>query len=87
VEHGLGPGEARDLAAAVRAVSPGAPPRCLPFYGAAYAAFEGGRWALAAADGGLDAEEAGRRRRAVERYRGALRSTLQGREDRAETPS
>jgi hypothetical protein len=76
LEHDLDPGDARALAEAVRARTRGAPPRCLTFFRVAYAAFEAGRWALAAGDAGVEAEEALRRRREAARYRDALRQSL-----------
>jgi hypothetical protein len=76
VELGLSPGEAAALAGAVRDVSPGAPPRCLPFYVAAYTAFEAGRWAAAADEATIDPDEARRRRGEAVRLADALRRTL-----------
>jgi hypothetical protein len=76
VELGLGAGEAEALARAVREASPGAPPSALPFYRAAYAAFELGRWVLAAGDPGLDGAEATRRRAEAARLSDALRDAL-----------
>jgi hypothetical protein len=76
VELALSADETTSLAAAVRAAAPGAPPSCLPFYRAAYAAFEVGRWTLAASDPGLAPDEAQRRRREAGRLARALRAAL-----------
>src|SRR6266540_1888988 len=65
-----------ELARAVRAAAPGAAPRCLPFYEAAYAAFELGRWTLAAADPDLDDGERVWRRGQAGRLAAALRRVL-----------
>lgn len=73
LELALDAGEAADLAVAVRTASPGAPPRCLPFFLVVYAAFEAGRWAAAAAEPGTSPEEAARRRAEAIRLAGALR--------------
>jgi hypothetical protein len=76
VELGLGPREEAALARAVRDAAPGAPPSCLPFYRAAYAALEVARWTLAAADPGLDFAEAERRAAEAARLGEALRAAL-----------
>jgi hypothetical protein len=76
VELGLDAGETERLARAVRAASAGAPLSTLPFYRAAYAAFELGRWTLAAGDAGVDAAEAARRRAEAARLAAALRDAL-----------
>jgi hypothetical protein len=78
VELELGADETERLAAAVRAAAPGAPPRTLRFLRAAYAAFEAGRWTLAARDGGLEPDERRRRNREADRLRDALRHALSG---------
>ncbi|HEX9307360.1 MAG TPA: hypothetical protein VF894_07715 [Anaeromyxobacter sp.] len=85
VELDLSPDERARLARAVRAAAPGAAPRCLPFYEAAYAAFEVGRWTLAAADPGLDEGERSRRRGQVGRLAGSLLRSLGG--ERSRTPT
>lgn len=72
----LAPHEGEALARSVRNASRGADPRLLPFYRACRAAFEVGRWTLAAADGGLDGAEAARRGRERERAVAALRRIL-----------
>jgi hypothetical protein len=76
VELGLAAAETEALARAVRASSAGAPLSTLPFYRAAYAAFELGRWTLAAGDAGLDPAEAARRRAEAARLEAALRGAL-----------
>jgi hypothetical protein len=76
VELRLSEDEARALGRAVRDACPGAPLRWLPFYRAAYAAFEVGRWTLASQDAGLEDAERRRRAREAERMRGALRDAL-----------
>jgi len=76
IELDLSRDEALELARAVRAAAPGAAPRCLPFYEAAYAAFELGRWTLAAADPDLDDGERVRRRGQAGRLAAALRRVL-----------
>ncbi len=48
-------------------------PRCLRFYEVAYAAFELGRWTLAAADPGLEPAERARRTGQAQRLADALR--------------
>jgi hypothetical protein len=68
----LEPAEGVGLAHAVRAASPGAPPRVLPFYRACRSAFELARWSLSAGDPGVEAEEVGRRRAALARARDGL---------------
>lgn len=73
IELELAPEEALALARAVRAASPGASPRCLSFYEVAYAAFELGRWTLAAADPGLEPAERARRKGQAQRLADALR--------------
>jgi hypothetical protein len=72
----LTPGEGEALAGAVRGAAPGAHPRVLPFYRACRAAFEVARWTLAAGDGGLDADEADRRRAARDQAVARLRRVL-----------
>jgi hypothetical protein len=72
LELGLSADEVEVLSRAVRAAAPGASPACLPFFRAAYAALELGRWTLAAEDGGLDGDERARRRAERDRYRSAL---------------
>lgn len=86
LELGLAPAEAAALAAAVRDASPGAPPRCLPFYLVAYGAFEAARWTAAAAEPDVPPDEAARRRRQARRLADALRQVLgAARLERAET--
>lgn len=73
---GLSPEEGLALATAVREAAPGSPPGLLPFHRACRAALELARWTLAAEDGGLGTDEAGRRRGARDRAREALRRAL-----------
>jgi hypothetical protein len=75
-ELGLCPGETAAVARAVRSAAPGAPPRCLPFYALAYAAFEAGRWTLSAQEAGADPGERERRRAQAGRLVAALRRVL-----------
>ena len=60
----------------MRAAAPGASPGLLPFYRVCRAALELARWALAAADAALDAEERLQRERALAGAEAALRRAL-----------
>lgn len=73
---GLAPAEGRALAERVRAAAPGAPPALLPFFRVCRAALEVARWALAARDGDLEADERLRRERARDGATAALRAAL-----------